>query len=247
MFGHFSYRAPDLNAWNHLTWYSEDRILQWLQALRAEMNPHHIRGHEFCHREEDQSTLAITRAIMDEVGATIATQAVATSTTSSAPGISTAPTPSELASSGKNIPSYYQFIVSDSDEDSNGIPQILSEDEATPPTSSDHPPVPKITLKRKKKAKKAKGEGEDKSTAKAPKIKKRKKTDATKSSGKAGKLIVKLPLGQQPFSQQLQTLAAKQSEQSTTSETFRKADDSGSDTQGDDDTTHPSSSENKTA
>ena len=35
------------------------------QALRAELNPHHIRGHEFCHREEDQSTLAITRAIMD--------------------------------------------------------------------------------------------------------------------------------------------------------------------------------------
>ena len=170
---HFGYRAPDLNAWNHMTWYSEDRTLQWLQALRAEMNPHHICGHVFCHREKDQSTLAITRAIMDRVSATIATQAVATSTTSSAPGTSTAPTPSELASSGKNIPSSYQFIVSDSDDDSNGIPQILSEDEATPPTSSDHPPVPKITLKRKKKAKKAKGEGEDKSTAKAPKIKKK--------------------------------------------------------------------------
>ena len=163
VFDHFSYQAPDLNAWNHMTWYSEDRTLQWLQALRAEMNPHHIRGHEFCHREEDQSTLAITRAIMDRVGATIATQAVATSTTSSAPGTSTAPTPSELASSGKNIPSSFQFITSDSDADSNGIPQILSEDEATPPASSDQPPVPKITLKRKKKAKKAKGEGEDKS------------------------------------------------------------------------------------
>ena len=158
VFDHFGYRAPDLNAWNHLTWYSEDRTLQWLQALRAEMNPHHNHGHEFCHREEDQSTLAITRAIMDRVGATVATQAVATSTTSSAPGTSTAPTPSELASSGRNIPSSYQFVVSDSDDDSNGIPQILSEDEATPPTSSDHPPMPKITLKRKKKAKKAKGE-----------------------------------------------------------------------------------------
>ena len=53
VFDHFGYQAPDLNAWNHLTWYSEDRTLQWLQALRAEMNPHHIRGHEFCHREED--------------------------------------------------------------------------------------------------------------------------------------------------------------------------------------------------
>ena len=247
VFDHFGYRAPDLNAWNHLTWYSEDRTLQWLQALRAEMNPHHIRGHEFCHREEDQSTLAITRTIMDRVGATIATQAVSTSTTSSAPGTLTAPAPSELAASGKNIPSSYQFITSDSDAYSNGIPQILSEDEATPPTSSDHPPVPKVTLKRKKKAKKAKGEGEDKSAAKAPKIKKRKKADATKSSAKAGKLIVKLPLGQQPFSQQLQTLAAKQSEQSTTSETSHREDDSSSDTQGDGDSTHPSSSGNKTA
>ena len=84
-------------------------------------------------------------------------------------------------------------------------------------------------------------------TAKAPKIKKKKKADATKSSAKAGKLIVKLPLGQQPFSQQLQTLAAKQSEQSTTSETSHRADDSSSDTQGDGDSTHPSSSGNKTA
>ena len=247
VFDHFGYRAPDLNAWNHLTWYSEDWTLQWLQALRVEMNPHHIRGHEFCHREEDQSTLAITRAIMDRVSATIATQAVATSTTSSAPGTSTAPTPSELAASGKNIPSSYQFITSDSDDNSNGIPQILSEDEATPPTSSDHPPVPKVTLKRKKKAKKAKGEGEDKATAKSPKMKKRKKADAAKSSAKAGKLIVKLPLSQQPFIQQLQTLAAKQSEQSTTSETSRRADDSSSDTQGDGDSTQPSSSGNKTA
>ena len=93
VFDHFGYKTPDLSAWNHLTWYSEDRTLQWLQALRAEMNPHHIRGHEFCHREEDQSTLAITRAIMDRVGATITTQVVATSTTSSAPGTSTAPNP----------------------------------------------------------------------------------------------------------------------------------------------------------
>ena len=74
VFDHFGYKTPDLNAWNHLTWYSEDRTLQWLQALRAEMNPHHIRGHEFCHREEDQSPLAITRAIMDRVGATITSQ-----------------------------------------------------------------------------------------------------------------------------------------------------------------------------
>ena len=93
VFDHYGYRAPDIHAWNHLTWYSEDRTLQWLQALHAELNPHHIRGHEFCHREADQSTLAITRAILDWVGATVTTQVAATSTTSSAPGSSTIPTP----------------------------------------------------------------------------------------------------------------------------------------------------------
>ena len=148
---------------------------------------------------------------MDRVGATIAMQAIATSTTSPAPGTSTAPTPSKLASSERNIPSSYQFVVSDSDADSNGIPQILSEDEATPPASSDHPPTPKVVLKRKLKKKAGKAKGEDKATVKAPKMKRKKKADATKSSAKAGKLIVKLPLGQQqlPFSQQLQTLAVK--------------------------------------
>ena len=185
---------------------------------------------------------------MDRVGATIATQAVATSTTSPAPGTSTAPTPSELASSGKNIPSSYQFVVSDSDADSNGIPQILSEDEATPPVSSDHPPASKVALKRKLKKKAAKAKGEDKATVKAPKMKRKKKADATKSSAKAGKLIVNLPLGQQqlPFSQQLQTMAVKQTKQSTTSDISCRADDSSSNTQGDGDSTHPSSPGSKT-
>ena len=104
---------------------------------------------------------------MDRVSATIATQAVATSTTSPAPGTSTAPTPSELAASGKNIPSSYQFVVSDSDADSDGIPQILSEDEATPPVSSDQPPSHKVVLKRKLKKKAGKAKGEDKATVKA--------------------------------------------------------------------------------
>ena len=250
VFDHFGYKTPDLNAWNHLTWYSEDRTLQWLQALRAEINPHHIRGHEFCHREEDQSTLAITRAIMDRVGATITTQVVATSTTSSAPGTSTAPTPSELVASETNTPSEgsYQFVTTDSDADSNGIPQIFSGDEATPPESSNQPPVPKLVLKRKLKKKAAKTKGEDQATVKAPKMKKKKRATATKSSAKAEKLIVKLPHGQQqlPFSQQLQTMAAKQAKQSSTSETSRRADDSSSDTQGDGDSTHPSSSGDKT-
>ena len=185
---------------------------------------------------------------MDQVGATIATQAVATSTTSPAPGTSTAPTPSELASSGRNIPSSYQFVVSDSDADSNGIPQLPSEEETTPPASSDHPPMPKGALKRKMKKKAGKAKGEGKATVKAPKIKRKKRADITKSSAKTGRLVVKLPLGQQqlPFSQQLQTLAAKQAKQSTTSETSHWADDSSSDTQGDGDSTHPSSSGNKT-
>ena len=248
VFNHFGYRAPNLNSWNHLTWYSKDQTLQWLQALWAEINPHHICGHKFCHREEDQSTLAITRAIMDRVGATIATQAVATSTTSPAPGTSTAPTPSELASSGRNIPSSFQFIVSDSDADSNGVPQLPSEEEATQPASSNHPPAPKGALKRKLKKKAERVKGEGKAMAKAPKIKRKKRAHITKSSAKAGKLVVKLPLSQQqlPFSQQLQTLAAKQAKQSTTTKTSHRADDSSSDTQGDGDSTHPSSSGNKT-
>ena len=241
MLDHFGYKAPNLDVWNHLTWYSEDRTLQWLQALRAEINPHHVRGHEFCHREEDHSTLVITRAVMDEVGATIVTQAAATSTAFSAPGIPSTPTPSELAASGQSISPSYEFVTSDNEDNSQGIPQIYSEDEV----SSNHPPVPKITLKKKKKAKKSKGEGEDEPTTKVPKIKKRKKTDATKSSDKAEKLIVKVP-PRQPFSQKLQTLAAKQSEQSTTSETSRKADDSGSD-KDDDESTRPSSSQDKMA
>ena len=114
--------------------------------------------------------------------------------------------------------------------------------------SSDHPPTSKVALKRKLKKKAGKAKGKDKATVKAPKINRKKRADATKSSAKAGKLIVKLPLGQQqlPFSQQLQTLAVKQTKQSTTSETSRRVDDSSSDTQGDGDSTHPSSSENKT-
>ena len=251
VFDHFGYKAPDLNAWNHLTWYSEDWTLQWLQALCAELNPHHIRGHEFCHREEDQSTLAITRAIMDRVSTTVRTQVVATSTTSSAPGSLTTPTPSELIVSGRNIPSggSYQFVTTDSDGDSDGIPQILSGDEATPPEPSNQPPVPKLVLKRKLKKKAAKVKGEDQATVKAPKLKKKKRATATKSSAKAEKLVVKLPHVQQqlPFSQQLQTMAAKQAKQPSTSEASCRADDSSSDTQGDDDSTYPSSSGDKTA
>ena len=134
---------------------------------------------------------------MDQVSATIATQAVASSTTSPTPGTLTAPTPSKLASSGRNIPSSYQFVVSDSDANSNGIPQILSEEETTPPTSSDHPPTPKVALKRKLKKKARKVKVEDKATVKTPKMKRKKRVDIIKSSAKAGKLVVKLPLGQQ--------------------------------------------------
>ena len=72
--------------------------------------------------------------------------------------------------------------------------------------------MPKVVLKRKLKKKAGKAKGESKATVKAPKIKRKKRADVTKSSAKAGKLIVKLPLSQQqlPFSQQLETLAAKQ-------------------------------------
>ena len=251
VFDHFGYRAPDIHVWNHLTWYSEDRTLQWLQALRAELNPHHIRGHEFCHREADQSTLAITRAILDRVGATVTTQVAATSTTSSAPGSSTIPNPSELVISGKDISpeTSVQFIVTDSDDDSNDAPQIVSGDEVTPPTPSIQPSVPKLILKRKLKKKITKAQEEDQAAVKAPKLKKKKKATATKSSAKAEKLVVRLPRGQPqlPFSQQLQTMAEKQTKPPSTSEASRQADDSSSDTQGEGDSARPSSSGDKTA
>ena len=174
VFDHFGYRAPDIHVWNHLMWYSEDRTLQWLQALRAELNPHHIRGHEFCHREADQSTLAITRAIMDQVGATVTTQVAATSTTSSAPGSSTIPNPSELVVSGKDISpeTSVQFIVTDSDDDSNDAPQIVSGDEVTPPTPSIQPSVPKLILKRKLKKKVTKAQGRRPGCCQGPKAEK---------------------------------------------------------------------------
>ena len=250
VFDHFGYRALDIHAWNHLTWYSEDRTLQWLQALRAKLNPHHIRGHEFCHCEADQSTLAITRAILDRVGATVMTQVATTSTTSSAPGSSTIPTPSELVVSGKDISpeTSFRFIVTDSDDDSDA-PQIVSGDGVTPPTPSIQPSVPKLILKRKLKKKVTRAQEEDQATVKVPKLKKKKKATATKSSAKAEKLVVRLPRGQPqlPFSQQLQTMAEKQTKPPSTSEASRQADDSSSDTQGEGDSARPSSSGDKTA
>ena len=219
--------------------------------MRAELNPHHIHGHEFCHREADQSTLAITRAILDRVGATVTTQVAATSTTSSAPGSLTIPTPSELVVSGKDISSEtpVQFIVTDSDDDSNDAPQIVSGDEVTPPKPSVQPSVPKLILKRKLKKKVTKAQKEDQATVKALKLKKKKKATATKSSAKAEKLVVRLPRGQQqlPFSQQLQTMAEKQAQPPSASEASRQADDNSSDIQVESDPARPSSSGGKTA
>ena len=237
--------------WNHLTWYSEDRTLQWLQALRTELNPHHIHGHEFCHREADQSTLAITRATMDRVGATVTTQVAATSTTSSAPGSSTIATPSEPVVSGKDISSEisYQFITTDNDDDSDGALQIMTGEEVTPLKPSIKPSVPKLILKRKLKKKITKAQKEDQAAVKASKLKKKKKATAMKSSAKAEKLVVRLPQGQQqlPFSQQLQTMAEKQTKPPSTSEASHQADNSSSDTQGEGDSARPSSSGDKTA
>ena len=152
-------------------------------------------------------------AIMDHVGATVMTQVATTSTTSSAPGSSTIPTPSEVVVSGKDISSEtsVQFIITDSDDDSNDAPQIVSGDEVTPPKPSVQPSVPKLILKRKLKKKVTKAQEEDQAAVKALKLKRKKKATATKSSAKAEKLVVRLPRGelQLPFSQQLQTMAEK--------------------------------------
>ena len=251
VFDHFGYRAPDITSWKHLTWYSEDRTLQWLQALCAELNPHQIRGHEFCHRNADQSTLAITRATMDRVSAAATTRVTATSTTSSAPGSSTIPTPSELVVSGKDISSEasYWFITTDSDDDSDGALQIVTGEEVTPPKPSIKPSVPKLILKRKLKKKITKAKKEDQATVKAPKLKKKKQATATKSSAKTKKMVVRLPHGEQqlPFSQQLQSMAEQHAKPPSTSEASHQADDSSSDTQGEGDPTRPSSSSGKTA
>ena len=120
---------------------------------------------------------------MDRVGATVTTQVAATSTTSSAPGSSTISTPSELVVSGKDISSEtsYQFIVTDSDDDSDEAPQIVSGDEVTPPTPSIQPSVPKLILKRKLKKKITESKNEDQATVKVPKLKKKKKATAAKS------------------------------------------------------------------
>ena len=251
IFDHFGYRVPNINSWNHLTWYSEDRTLQWLQALRAELNPHHICGYEFCHLEADQSTLAITRAILDWVGATVTTQVATTSTTSSAPGSLTIPTPSELVASGKDIPSEesFQFITTDSEDESDGGLQIITGEEVTPPKPSIKPSVPKLILKRKLKKKITKAKKEDQAAVKVPKLKKKKKATAAKSSAKTEKMVVRLPHGehQLSFSQQLQSMAEQQAKPPSTSEASCQADDSSSGTQDEGDPTRPSFSGDKTA
>ena len=250
VFDHYGYRAPDIHAWNHLTWYSEDRTLQWLQALHAKLNPHHIHGHEFCHREADQSTLAITRAILDRVGATVTTQVAATSTTSSAPGSLTIPTPSELVVSGKDISSEapIEFVTTDSEDESDGGLQIITEEEVTPPKPSVKPSVPKLILKRKLK-KITKAKKEDQGAVKVPKLKKKKQATTAKSSAKTEKMVVRLPHGehQLPFSQQLQSMAVQQAKPPSTRKASHQTDDSSSGTQDEGDPTRPSSSGGKTA
>ena len=231
-------------------WYSEDRTLQWLQALHAELNPHEVHRHEFCHRDADQSTLAITRATMDRGSAAVTTRVTTTSTTSSAPGSSTIPTPSELVASGKDIPSEksFWFITTDSEDESDGGLQIITREEVTPPKPSITPSVPKLILKRKLK-KITKAKKEDQAAVKVPKLKKKKQATATKSSAKTEKMVVRLPHGEQqlPFSQQLQSMAEQQAKPPSTSEASRQADDSSSGTQDGGDPARPSSSGGKTA
>ena len=56
------YQHLDFDSWTHLTWYSEDHVLQWLQALRANLYPNAARAHVPCHLSEDRSVLPLVRA-----------------------------------------------------------------------------------------------------------------------------------------------------------------------------------------
>ena len=57
---HFGYQHADFDSWTHLTWYSEDRVLQWLQALWATLHPDAAWAHVPCHQMEDHSILPLT-------------------------------------------------------------------------------------------------------------------------------------------------------------------------------------------
>ena len=119
----------------------------------------------------------------------------------------------------------------------------------TPPKPSIKPSVPKLILKRKLKKKITKAKKEDQAAVKAPKLQKKKKATAAKSSAKTEKMVVRLPHGKQqlPFSQQLQSMAEQQAKPPSTSKASHQADDSSSDTQGEGDPARPSFSGGKVA
>ena len=66
IFDHYGYTHPDYNTWTHLTWYSQDRVLQWLQALHANIYPGAAWSHVTSYRQEDQSVLSLTRKTIYE-------------------------------------------------------------------------------------------------------------------------------------------------------------------------------------
>ena len=60
IFYYYGYTHPDYNTWTHLTWYSQDRVLQWLQALHANIYPGAAWSHVTSYQQEDQSVLPLT-------------------------------------------------------------------------------------------------------------------------------------------------------------------------------------------
>ena len=104
IFDHYGYTHPDYNTWTHLTWYSQDQVLQWLQALCANIYPGAAQSHVTFYWQEDQSVLPLTYKTIYETrgpgGPSAGNSQVAVSPTIAT---STAPSPEFLRVTGYTI------------------------------------------------------------------------------------------------------------------------------------------------
>ena len=103
---HYGYKHPDYESWTHLTWYSQDRVLQWLQALRAYIHSSAAKPHVTAYRELDSTVLPLARQSLHETRGTGSSLSDASSahTTGASPSIPGAiPSPEFLLTSGRTI------------------------------------------------------------------------------------------------------------------------------------------------